>query len=64
MLHVLKRNQQLASMQIVVISGMPAEAIAARGGLPAQAHLLKKPINFDWFEGYLTALVTANAKWR
>lgn len=64
MLHVLKRNQQLASMQIVVVSGMPAEAIAARGGLPAQAHLLIKPVNFDWFEGYLTALVTANAKWR
>lgn len=64
MLRALKRNQQLADMQIVVVSGLPAEAIAARGGLPAHAHLLKKPVNFDWLQGYLTALVSANVKWR
>ena len=64
MLKALKRNQQLEDMQIVVISGLPAEAIEARGGLPLQAHLLQKPVNFDWLHGYLTALVTANRKWR
>ncbi|MGH6638775.1 MAG: response regulator [Polaromonas sp.] len=64
MLKALKRNQQLADMQIIVISGLPAEAIEARGGLPLQAHLLQKPVNFDWLHGYLTALVTANRKWR
>ena len=64
MLKALKRNQQLADMQIVVISGLPLEAIESRGGLPLQAHLLQKPVNFDWLHGYLTALVTANRKWR
>ena len=64
MLRALKRNQQLADMQIVVVSGVPTEAIAARGGLPSHAHLLKKPVNFDWLQGYLTALVSANVKWR
>ncbi|MEO7887974.1 MAG: response regulator [Polaromonas sp.] len=64
MLKALKRNVQLADMQIVVISGLPPDAIAARGGLPLHAHLLKKPVNFDWLHGYLTALVTANRKWR
>ncbi|NML84205.1 response regulator [Polaromonas sp.] len=64
MLRALKRNQQLAEMQIVVVSGLPTDAIAARGGLPPHAHLLKKPVNFDWLQGYLTALVTANVKWR
>lgn len=64
MLKALKRNLQLADMQIVVISGLPAEAIEARGGLPQYAHLLRKPINFDWLQGYMTALVTANIKWR
>lgn len=64
MLKALKRNQQLADMQVVVISGLPAEAIAERGGLPLHAHLLQKPVNFDWLQGYLTALVAANAKWR
>lgn len=64
MLKTLKRNVQLADMQIVVISGLPPDAIAARGGLPQHAHLLKKPVNFEWLHGYLTALVTANRKWR
>ena len=64
MLKALKRNVQLTDMQIVVISGLPPEAIAARGGLPPHAHLLKKPVNFEWLHGYLTALVTANRKWR
>ena len=64
MLRTIKRNQQLADMQIVVISGMPVEAIAARGGLPPQARLVQKPVNFDWLHGYVTALVMANAKWR
>lgn len=63
MLKALKRNLQLADMQIVVISGLPSEAIEARGGLPAHAHLLGKPVNFDWLQGFMTALVTANARW-
>ena len=64
MLRTVKRNKQLAEMQIIVISGMSAEAIAARGGLPPEARLMQKPINFDWLEGCITALVMANAKWR
>lgn len=64
MLKTLKRNLQLADMQIVVISGLAPEAVAARGGLPPHAHLLQKPVNFDWLHGYLTALLTANRKWR
>lgn len=64
MLKALKRNAQLADMHVVVISGLPAEAIAERGGLPPHAHLLQKPVNFDWLQGYVTALVAANAKWR
>ncbi len=64
MLKALKRNAQLAEMQIVVISGLPAEAIDARGGLPLHAHLHRKPTNFDWLQGFMTALVAANVKWR
>ena len=64
MLKALKRNPQLAAMQSVVISGLPAQAIAERGGLPPNSNLLQKPVNFDWLQGYLTALVAANVKWR
>ncbi len=64
MLRALKRNAQLADMQIVVISGLPAAAIKARGGLPLHAHLHGKPVNFDWLQGFMTAMVAANVKWR
>ena len=64
MLKALKRNQQLADMHIVVISGLPLEAIEARGGLPQHAQLIQKPVNFDWLQGYLTALVSVNIKTR
>lgn len=64
MLKTLKRNQNLAGMQIVVISGLASEVVEARGGLPEHAHLMQKPINFDWLHGYLTALVAANRMWR
>ncbi|MDP2451900.1 MAG: response regulator [Polaromonas sp.] len=64
MLRSIKRNQQLAAMQILVISGLSQEAIQARGGLPPDAHFHGKPINFDWLQGYVTALIGANRKWR
>ena len=64
MLRALKRNSQLADMQIIVISGLHPDAIEARGGLPLHAHLLQKPINFDWLQGYMTAMVAANVRWR
>jgi excisionase family DNA binding protein len=64
MLRALKRNQNLADMQIIVISGLSPDAVASRGGLPLNAHLLTKPVNFDFLQGYVTALVTANRKWR
>lgn len=63
MLKALKRNANLAEMQIVVASGLPPEAIAARGGFPVYAHLLAKPINFDWLQGFMTALAPANTIW-
>ncbi|MBC7610282.1 MAG: response regulator [Polaromonas sp.] len=64
MLKALKRNPQLADMQIIVISGLPIQAIEARGGVPSDAHLLPKPASFDWLQGYMTAMVTANSKSR
>jgi excisionase family DNA binding protein len=58
MLKVLQRNVQLSGMHILVVSGMPPESIEARGGLPHYARLLPKPINFDWLQGYMTAMVS------
>ncbi|MCX7255609.1 MAG: response regulator [Polaromonas sp.] len=57
MLRTVKRNHNLSAMQIIVISGVSAEVIAGRGGLPPQTRLLQKPFNADWLQGYITALV-------
>ena len=64
MLKALQRNTQLADMQTLVVSGLPYQAIQARGGLPQYARLLSKPVNFEWLNGYITAMVDANAKLR
>ena len=64
MLRALKRNVQLADMQVIVISGLAPEAIQARGGIPLRAHLMQKPVNFDWLQGYMTAMVTSHFKWQ
>ena len=64
MLRVMKRNKQLAAMQILVITGVSEEEINMRGGLPPNSHYQGKPINFDWLLGYVTALEAANRLWR
>ena len=46
------------------ISGLAPEAIQARGGIPLRAHLMQKPVNFDWLQGYMTAMVTSHFKWQ
>lgn len=58
MLRVLKRNRALAEMQVLVVSAMAPDALAARGGLPEGALFLKKPLNFEWLHGYLSALLS------
>ncbi len=62
MLRVLKSREQLKSMQVLVVSGMLAEEIEDRGGLPADAVLRPKPLNFDWLHGYVSALIAARLK--
>jgi excisionase family DNA binding protein len=64
LLRALKRNPQLLDMQILVISGLPKAAVAARGGLPPNSLYLEKPINFDWLHGYMAELLVANRKGR
>lgn len=57
MLKVLKRSQHLANLHVLVASGLPAAAIAERGGVPEGATVLRKPLNFDWLHGYVSALL-------
>ena len=62
MLKALKRNIELADMQVIVISGLPRQAFDARGGFPEDAFMLHKPINFDWLQGFISAMVASKLK--
>ena len=62
MLKALKRNSELADMQVIVISGLPRQAFDARGGFPEDSFMLHKPINFDWLQGFLSAMVASKLK--
>ena len=62
MLKVLKRNRQLSAMQVLVVSGMEREFVDDSGGLPEGALFLKKPLNFEWLHGYVTAMLARKVR--
>lgn len=62
MLKVLKGRSQLQTMQVLVVTGMAPEEIKRRGGLPHDALLRPKPLNFDWLHGYVSAQLMARTK--
>lgn len=64
MLRAIKRNPQLLAMHILVISGLPKEAVEKKGGLPPNSIYLEKPINFDWLQTYMTDLLATLRKGR
>ncbi len=47
MLRVLHQAPEMANTTIVVVTGLDAQAIADRGGVPAGIEVLAKPIPFD-----------------
>ena len=62
MLKAIKRNIELADMQVIVISGLQRQAFDSRGGFPEDAFMLQKPINFDWLQGFMSAMVATKLK--
>ena len=62
MLKVLKGRAQLQTMQVLVVTGMTPQEIQSRGGLPVDALLRPKPLNFDWLHGYVSAQLVARPK--
>jgi CheY-like chemotaxis protein len=52
----LQRDPQWAGLNIVVVSGLAPEQIAARGGLPEAIKVLRKPVDFAWLRRHVAAL--------
>jgi excisionase family DNA binding protein len=57
-LKALSRHNLFSSMAVVVMTGMSAEEVRAKGGLPDGVQLLQKPIDMDWLHGFFDALMS------
>ena len=55
MIRRLRADPQLANMDIIVVTGMPAEDIEEQGGLPEDVLIYGKPIPFRELKGYIQA---------
>jgi excisionase family DNA binding protein len=62
LIKALKRNVELEDMHVIVVTGMVQEAFEARGGLPEDAAILQKPVDFGWLRGYMRAMVSTKRK--
>lgn len=62
MIHILNNDASFDEMDIVVVTGMHKDEIAARGGLPKGMTVLTKPLSFSMLEGYVKAKEAARAK--
>jgi CheY-like chemotaxis protein len=57
-LKTLSTHALFSNLAVVVITGMSAEDVRAKGGLPDGVQLLQKPIDMDWLHGFLDALMS------
>lgn len=57
LLRTLRANSSLSSMVLVAMTGLSTAEIAERGGLPAQAVTIQKPVDMRWLQGFVAALV-------
>lgn len=55
-------DPELADMHIAMLSGLTAEELAARGGVPRGVVFFAKPVNYDELRGYLRACCAAVAR--
>jgi excisionase family DNA binding protein len=55
-------DPELTDVSIAILSGLPADELAARGGVPAGVVFFPKPINYDELRGYLRASVAQRAR--
>lgn len=60
---LLRNDQALGALDIVVISGLDAHEIEEKGGLPPDITVFTKPVSFEQLQGYIRAcLAHRNAK--
>jgi excisionase family DNA binding protein len=61
-IRTLRGKPELSTMNIMVISSLNKEEIAARGGVPETITIYGKPVPFHEIRGYLQALITQRSR--
>lgn len=54
----LREHKLFALLPVVAITGLTAIQIEEKGGLPKDVQILQKPIDMEWFRGFLDAIIT------
>ncbi|HJV84133.1 MAG TPA: excisionase family DNA-binding protein [Noviherbaspirillum sp.] len=62
MINTVLAYPDLADLNIAILSGMPSDALTARGGIPKGVVFFGKPINYDELRGYLRACCAQKAR--
>jgi|SRR5690554_3687999 excisionase family DNA binding protein len=58
MLKFLEKSPQFKSLDIIIITGLPADKVAEYGPLPKKAALFFKPLSFDELDAHISAIIT------
>jgi excisionase family DNA binding protein len=56
-LRIIRANPMFSGTLALVMTGLSETEIAARGGLPRHTHVLHKPLNLTWLNGFMVAMV-------
>lgn len=57
-LRTLRDHRLFNSMSIIVMTGLSSNEIENRGGVPAGAQLIQKPVDMEWLRGFLDAHIS------
>ncbi len=57
LLRILRQNPHFDRMIIMVLSALTAEEVASRGALAKDSIYAAKPVQADWFNGFLTGII-------
>jgi excisionase family DNA binding protein len=58
LLKTISTHTLFTNLAVVVITGMDADEVKARGGLPDGVQMLQKPVDMDWLRGFFDALMS------
>ena len=57
-LRTLSEHSVFQKLAVVVITGLSAEDVAQKGGLPEGVQMMQKPLDLEWLKGFFDALMS------